>query len=140
MITLEEFIKYLTDIEELEEKNDKLTKLLVCKNTTGWISVGTELIDDLIQLIYKSMNLENDDTLEWYLYECMNDNKFCYDTWNGAKYKFDLRDKKDLYNFMLHNYSEIQNKEVCTEDELLEVKVNEENLNYLKEIIGLKDE
>lgn len=140
MITLEEFIKYLTDIEELEEKNDKLTKLLVCKNTTGWISVGTELIDDLIQLIYKSMNLENDDTLEWYLYECTNDNRFCCDTWNGAKYKFDLRDKKDLYNFMLHNYSEIQNKEVCTEDELLEVKVNEESLNYLKEVIGLKDE
>ena len=57
-----------------------------------------------------------------------------------TKYKFDLRDKKDLYNFMLHNYSEIQNKEICTEDELPEVKVNEESLNYLKEVIGLKDE
>lgn len=140
MITAEDFVKYLTDIEELEEKNRKLTELLVCRGSIGWVSVGDKIINDVIQLIYKSMNLENDDTLEWYLYECMNDNKFCYDTWNGATYKFDLRDKKDLYNFMLHNYSEIQNKEICTEDELPEVKVNEESLNYLKEVIGLKDE
>ena len=90
------------------------------------------------------MNIENSDILEWYIYETLDNNKKCYDTWNGAMYEFDLTDKKDLYNFLIHNYSEIQNKKVYENNDTLEqnipLEIDQDTLNIFNEIFGTKDE
>ena len=47
MLTLDQFKQIFEHIEDLDKKNDELTKILVCKDTTGWISYSDELVNDI---------------------------------------------------------------------------------------------
>ena len=40
IITLDLFKKVINNIRKMEEDNDKLSDILVCKESTGWCSFG----------------------------------------------------------------------------------------------------
>lgn len=113
MITLEKFKKIFEHIQELNERNDKLTDLLVDKDCCGWITHGSILTDDIFDLLTCIFNLEPDDDLfsRW-LYDISENKKFVYhDT-----IKYDLSSLDDLYYYAKNELDKVK-QEPITEKE-----------------------
>lgn len=100
MLTFEQFEKILKDIQKNQEENKKLTEILVCKDSGGWISTCEYLVDDLLSLLKTIFNDENDD-ISWWLWD---GNKNIY--WKD--YKYDLTEIKDLYYWLSKDYEKVK--------------------------------
>lgn len=111
MITLEEFKKVLNDIKEQDDMNEVLTKLLIPDNN-GWVSIGYNLVDDIVSLLKYALELnEDDDLIDWWLYDAPQDNKFSYDEIEDDKehrIKFDLNELDDLYYYATKRFHKVK--------------------------------
>ena len=63
MLTLDQFKQIFEHIKDLDKKNDELTKILVNKGTTGWISYSDELVNDIFNLLNSIFDLDPDDDI-----------------------------------------------------------------------------
>jgi hypothetical protein len=118
MVTLEDFKKYIGHITAQMAKDDVLSDLLVCEDTSGWVSTAAELIDDVIELI--SEQIKGECTaywISWWLWEVDRDEK------DGNKnnhvwiknedeqtYKYSIEDLDDLYYLITEQYEQIKVK------------------------------
>ena len=140
MITLEQFKLIFKHIDDLDKNNDKLTELLVCKDTYGWISYADDLVSDIFNLLKSVFSLPTDDDIfEWYLYDISDGHKFIYeDTKDNKQIKFDLNDLDNLYYYIIGNFEKIP--QVIVEKDIVlstSVKSGEETLEYIKkQIVG----
>lgn len=113
MITLEQFKQIFIHIQDLNDRNDKLTELLVDKDCCGWVSHGTILIDDIIELLNDSFGLkEDDDLFSWWLYDISENQKFVY----HDNIKFDLNSLDNLYFYAKGELNQVK-QEIITEKE-----------------------
>ena len=113
MITLEQFKQIFIHIQDLNDRNDKLTELLVDKDCCGWVSHGTILIDDIIELLNDSFGLkEDDDLFSWWLYDISENQKFVY----HDNIKFDLNSLDNLYLYAKGELNQVK-QEIITEKE-----------------------
>lgn len=117
-ISSEEFASYIKHIKEQLEKDDKLSDVLVCEDTTGWISTAPHIIDDIVDLLEKIMGDEGE-WISWFLWEVDShpdnlpaNNHIWVDDWNGKPYKFTIADAYDLYYFLTDDYEQIKEKVV----------------------------
>lgn len=112
MISLKEFKKIFNDIKDQEDKNEVLSKILVCKDSTGWIDYGCDLIDDIILVLSNNLDInKEDDLLFWWLYDAPNNNKFCYEDLPDNKTKriqYNLNRLDDLYYYATKQFDKVK--------------------------------
>lgn len=111
VIEKEDFVKYIKHIETQLDKDDKLSDLLVCEDTTGWVSTAPYLVDDIIELIASSLE-DSDEWISWWLWEmddARTNNKVWCD-WNEVSYKFTIADEEDLYYLIVGDLEKIKEK------------------------------
>lgn len=110
VISAEQFTKYIKHIKDQFEKDDKLSDLLVCEDTTGWISSAPYLIDDVVELLVDMFN-DQAELISWFLWEWDEDgNNSVWETVNGTPYRFVIKDAEDLYHYMQGHYDEVKEK------------------------------
>lgn len=134
MISLELFKKIIKDIQEQELKDEQLTKLLVCSECTGWISSAEEITNDLIKLLQFELGDEYE-TIEWYLYDIYDGNKFIYeDINNNEQIKYDLNDLDSLYYYIAGELKKVPQEVVKNKiNKYTEtIQSGEEVLDYIK--------
>ena len=114
MISIRNFKKIFNDIQEHEEKNDVLTKIIVSKDSTGWIDYGTDLVDDIILVLSELLGIDKeDDLLFWWLYDAPQYEKFCYEDIKGDDLHhimYDLNDLEDLYYYATKQFDTVKQK------------------------------
>lgn len=100
MISLDLFKSIISHIKQQEEKDEKLTKLLIDPEFTGWISTANDLIDDLVKLLEYELG-DKYECISWWLYDISDGNKFVYEDFEDDKQiRFNLNDLKDLYYYI----------------------------------------
>ena len=104
LLTLEEFKTIIMHIKENSEDNDKLTKILVSDDCTGFTSFGEHLVCDLLHLVEKLLNDEGD-WISWWLYEDVSKIVTCSNT------SYDLTNAEDLYYFLRKEYNKVKREE-----------------------------
>lgn len=130
MISLELFRKIIQHIKEQEEVDEQLTKLLVCKDSNGWVSTCETLIDDMLKLLQEIFN-DKYETIEWWFWEIFEDHKFIYD--NGVKY--DLNDLDSLYYYLIGKLDQVPQSEYKEESLPKTVELSgEEFVDIVKEM------
>ena len=67
-LTKEQFVEIINHIEEQLDKDDKLSDLMVCEDTTGWIVTAPHLITDVITLLTMMLD-DQDEWISWWLWE-----------------------------------------------------------------------
>ncbi len=69
-ITKEQFIKAISQIQNLHSQQDTLNKL-IDKLTDGFsvVDIGNYVVEELINMININLDLEDKDLLGWWLYE-----------------------------------------------------------------------
>lgn len=119
VISVEEFKKYIRHIKDVMKKDDDLTKILVAEDTTGWVAICPELIDDVIDLVYTGMGIEDKmDWIEWWLWEVGDGACNCmWCDYNGERYKFVINDEEDLYYLILDDLDRIKEKAPSDEED-----------------------
>ena len=101
MISLDLFKSIIAHIKQQEEKDEKLTKLLIDPDFTGWISTANDLIDDLVKLLEYELS-DKYEYISWWLYDITDGNKFVYEDFKDDKQvRYNLNDLKDLYNYII---------------------------------------
>jgi hypothetical protein len=101
MISLDLFKSIISHIKQQEEKDEKLTKLLIDSDFTGWISTANGLIDDLVKLLEYELG-DKYEYISWWLYDISDGNKFVYEDFKDDKQvRYNLNDLKDLYNYII---------------------------------------
>lgn len=114
MISIRNFKKIFNDIQEHEEKNDVLTKIIVSKDSNGWIDYGTDLVDDIILVLNELLGIDKeDDLLSWWLYDAPQNEKFCYEDIEGDdlhRIMYDLNDLLDLYYYATKQFDTVKQK------------------------------
>lgn len=101
MISLDLFKSIVSHIKQQEEKDEKLTKLLIDPEFTGWISTANDLIDDLVKLLEYELG-DKYEYISWWLYDIADGNKFVYEDFKDDKQvRYNLNDLKDLYNYII---------------------------------------
>lgn len=101
MISLDLFKSIISHIKQQEEKDEKLTKLLIDPDFTGWISTANDLIDDLVKLLEYELG-DKYEYISWWLYDITDGNKFVYEDFKDDKQvRYNLNDLKDLYNYII---------------------------------------
>jgi hypothetical protein len=115
MVTLEEFVSYIQHIEAQLAKDDVLSDLLVCEDTTGWISTCPYLIEDVLDLL--EGHLENSkDWISWWLWEIDRDkpegqiNNHVWMDHNDKTYKLTIDSIEALYYLITNDIDKIENK------------------------------
>lgn len=115
MVTVEDFAKYIKHIEAQMAKDDILTDLLVCEDTTGWVSTSPNLIDDLINVIEDSLGSQ-DEWISWYLWEIDKNkpeneiNNHVWVEWEDKSYKLTIDSPENLYYLITNQIDKIDNK------------------------------
>lgn len=121
MITLQQFKDILLHVETLEEKNKKLTDIMVCKDSGGWIDYSENIIDDIFVLLYDTFNIPRENGLfEWWWYDARDGNKYIYELSKNVKYNLNSLD--NLYLYARGSYDTIA--EEYTDEEIKEYKKN----------------
>lgn len=141
IITLDIFKKIILNIKKMEEDNDKLTELLVCKESTGWCSFGDTIIDCMIELLTKTLKDETE-MLNWWLYDIHDGGKFIYEKINDTEeIVYDLNEIEDLYNYMVGDLHKVK-QELKPIDKTKIYKTKEANMQELKDLFerGVFDE
>ena len=133
MLTLDQFKQIFKHIEDLDKKNDELTKILVCKDTTGWISYSDELVNDIFNLLNSIFDLDpDDDIFMWYLYDISDGHKYCYDD----DYKYDLNNIEDLYYYVCKDFDKVTKYKLDKKDKK-EKMYNYEPSKDLKDVMDI---
>ena len=135
MISLNLFVKIIQDIQRQEEKDDKLTKLLVCPDCTGWINSAEDLISDLVELLQFELG-DKYECVSWWLYDISDNNKFVYEDIDDTReVKYDLNDLKDLYYYIIKDFKNVKQSVIYKQDKNNKDnnKDNEQNIISLKE-------
>lgn len=123
MVSLENFKKYMGHLQAQMAKDDVLSDVLVCDDTTGWVSTAPDLIDDILELISNNIKgEETDDWLSWWLWEIdrdkpedeRNNHVWIQNEDDGLTYKYTIEDLDDLYYLITSDYGKI--KKVVQED------------------------
>lgn len=135
MISLELFKKIILDIEKHEDRDNKLTELLVDNGCTGWISTANEIINDLVKLLQIELG-DKYEMIEWWLYDVSDGHKFVYESINDTtECVMDLNDLDNLYYYITGEHENVtqftqpkKNREAFTQ----ECSINE----VLNEIFG----
>ena len=141
IITLDIFKKIILNIKKMEEDNDKLTELLVCKESTGWCSFGDTIVDCMVELLTKTLKDETD-MLNWWLYDISDDNKFIYEKINDKEeIVYNLNKIEDLYNYMVGDLHKVK-QELKPIDKTKICKTEEVTMEELKDLFerGVFDE
>lgn len=101
MISLDLFKSIISHIKQQEEKDEKLTKLLIDPDFTGWISTANNLIDDLVKLLEYELG-DKYEYISWWLYDISDGNKFVYENFKDDKQvRYNLNDLEDLYYYII---------------------------------------
>lgn len=101
MISLDLFKSIISHIKQQEEKDEKLTKLLIDPDFTGWISTANDLIDDLVKLLEYELG-DKYEYISWWLYDITDGHKFIYEDFKDNKQiRYNLNDLEDLYNYII---------------------------------------
>lgn len=101
MISLDLFKSIVSHIKQQEEKDEKLTKLLIDPEFTGWVSTANDLIDDLVKLLEYELG-DKYEYVSWWLYDIADGDKFVYEDFKDDKQvRYNLNDLKDLYNYII---------------------------------------
>lgn len=101
MISLDLFKNIISHIKQQEEKDEKLTKLLIDPEFTGWVSTANDLIDDLVKLLEYELG-DKYEYVSWWLYDIADGDKFVYEDFKDDKQvRYNLNDLKDLYNYII---------------------------------------
>lgn len=126
VISLERFKTIMKHIEAQEAKDDVLSDLLVCEDTTGWVSTAGDLITDVISLLAENLDSDNvgaaADKIYWWLYEVNFDtsdapknmelNKvWICDEEEHTTYVYTIEDLDDLYYLIINELGSIKKKE-----------------------------
>lgn len=109
MIKLETFIECMDAIYQQDQFDQKLTDLIVDKESGGWCSTGENLIQCMRYLLKDIMD-DKFEVIDWWLYEAPENEKFVYEDYphsSDKQVRFNLNNLKDLYYYILG-----QNKEV----------------------------
>lgn len=107
-ISLELFKKIMLDIEKQEEIDKKLTKLLVCKDCTGWVSTAEDVIQDLCKLLGIVLG-DKYEYIEWWLYDTSEGNKFIYESIDeNTECVMDLNNVEDLYYYIIGEHENVK--------------------------------
>ena len=141
IITLDLFKKVINNIRKMEEDNDKLSDILVCKESTGWCSFGDTIIDCMIELLTKTFKDETE-MLNWWLYDIHDGGKFIYEKINDTEeIVYDLNEVEDLYNYMVGDLYKVK-QELKPIDKTKIYKIKEVNMQELKDLFerGVFDE
>lgn len=129
MISLRLFKKIMQHVKEQEQIDEQLTKLLVCKESNGFISTADTLIDDILKLLQEIFD-DKYETIEWWFWEISDNHKFIYE--NGVKY--DLNDLDSLYYYLTGELDAIPQSEYKEEDLPKTIELNgEEFIDVLQE-------
>lgn len=116
MISLDLFKSIISHIKQQEEKDEKLTKLLIDPDFTGWISTANDLIDDLINLLEYELG-DKYETVSWWLYDISDGKKFVYEDFKeGKQVRYNLNDLEDLYNYIIGDLEAVKQDIVNKDD------------------------
>jgi len=101
MISLDLFKSIISHIKQQEEKDEKLTKLLIDPDFTGWVSTANDLIDDLVKLLEYELG-DKYEYISWWLYDISDGNKFVYEDFKDNKQiRYNLNLLEDLYYYVI---------------------------------------
>ena len=112
-LTKEQFVEIINHIEEQLDKDDKLSDLMVCEDTTGWIVTAPHLITDLISLLTMMLD-DQDEWISWWLWEVADDKSNAHVYIDGMKYS--IKTPSDLYHLIRNELEDIETKELDTEN------------------------
>lgn len=112
-LTKEQFVEIINHIEEQLDKDDKLSDLMVCEDTTGWIVTAPHLITDVITLLTMMLD-DQDEWISWWLWEVADDKSNANVYIDGMKYS--IKTPSDLYHLIRNELEDIETKEPDTEN------------------------
>lgn len=112
-LTKEQFVEIINHIEEQLDKDDKLSDLMVCEDTTGWIVTAPHLITDIISLLTMMLD-DQDEWISWWLWEVADDKSNANVYIDGMKYT--IKSPSDLYHLIRNELEDIETKEPDTEN------------------------
>ena len=112
-LTKEQFVEIINHIEEQLDKDDKLSDLMVCEDTTGWIVTAPRLITDIISLLTMMLD-DQDEWISWWLWEVADDKSNAHVYIDGMKYS--IKTPSDLYHLIRNELEDIETKEPDTEN------------------------
>ena len=112
-LTKEQFVEIINHIEEQLDKDDKLSDLMVCEDTTGWIVTAPHLITDVITLLTMMLD-DQDEWISWWLWEVADDKSNADVYIDGMKYS--IKTPSDLYHLIRNELEDIETKEPDTEN------------------------
>lgn len=112
-LTKEQFVEIINHIEEQLDKDDKLSDLMVCEDTTGWIVTAPNLIMDIISLLTMMLD-DQDEWISWWLWEVADDKSNANVYIDGMKYT--IKSPSDLYHLIRNELEDIETKEPDTEN------------------------
>ena len=112
-LTKEQFVEIINHIEEQLDKDDKLSDLMVCEDTTGWIVTAPHLITDVITLLTMMLD-DQDEWISWWLWEVADDKSNAHVYIDGMKYS--IKTPSDLYHLIRNELDDIEPKEPDTEN------------------------
>jgi hypothetical protein len=104
LITLEEFKTIMNHIKENYDDNEKLTRILVSDDCTGFTNFGEHLVCDLLHLVEKLLN-DDGDWISWWLYEDVS--KIV----TSSNTNYDLTKVEDLYYFLRKEYDKVKRED-----------------------------
>lgn len=140
MVTLEEFTSYIQHIEAQLAKDDVLSDLLVCEDTSGWVSTAPHLIDDVLDLL--EGHIENSkDWISWWLWEIDKNkpaDKINNHVWmehEGKSYKLTIDSVEALYYLVINDIDKIENKVEEEAPEECYVEPTVEHPNFTNETL-----
>ena len=98
MMSKQEFVRRMRLIQNFRSEQETLS-LLVDKITDGMsiVTIGDYLIMEIADMIEESLDLKDDELLDWWLYEDVE--KVIYDTVNNVE--ISVRTLEELYDYTL---------------------------------------
>ena len=116
MISLDLFKSIISHIKQQEEKDEKLTKLLIDPDFNGWISTANDLIDDLVKLLEYELG-DKYEYISWWLYDVSDGNKFVYEDFKDDKQvRYNLNLPEDLYYYVTGDLEAVKQDTVDKDD------------------------
>lgn len=116
MISLDLFKSIISHIKQQEEKDEKLTKLLIDPDFNGWISTANDLIDDLVKLLEYELG-DKYEYISWWLYDISDGNKFVYEDFKDDKQvRYNLNSPEDLYYYVIDDLEAVKQDTVDKDD------------------------
>lgn len=133
MISLKLFKSIIGHIKQQEEKDEKLTKLLMDQDFNGWISTANDLIDDLIKLLEYELG-DKYETISWWLYDIGDGDKYVYEDFRDNKQvEYDLNSLDDLYHYISGDLENVKQKVVFKEQT---PEISKEEASTFKEVFN----